>query len=365
MAVYTALDENALTSWLASHDVGALVEWHGIHSGIENSNYFVTTCRDGVARRFVLTLFERLGAAELPFYLSLMQHLAERGVPCPAPMADRTGALCATLAGKPAALVTRLEGHFVAAPTAAHCAAIGGALARMHLAGEDFPLAQTNPRGLAWWQRTAAHVRPFLDDAQKSLLDDEIVLQTGAWDASTASLPRGPIHADLFRDNALFIEGDAASSGATPATTPVAFPATPPAASPLLGGIIDFYFAGCDAWLLDLAICVNDWCVDLASGTLDRARVHAMVDGYTHERPLRQAERETFTLALRAAALRFWLSRLDDFHRPRPAQLLTPHDPMHFERILRRRRDESTGRVECGGRDILDILGATVRGTVT
>ncbi len=338
MAVYTALDENALTSWLASHEVGTLVEWHGIHSGIENSNYFVTTAKDGAAQRFVLTLFERLGADELPFYLSLMQHLAERGVPCPAPMADRSGALCAMLAGKPAALVTRLEGHFVAAPTAAHCAAIGHALARMHLAGEDFSHEQANPRGIAWWRRTAEHVGPFLDDAQKTLLDDEIALQTAMWETSTASLPRGPIHADLFRDNALFIEDDAVSSGP----------------SPRLGGIIDFYFAGCDAWLLDLAICVNDWCVDLASGAFDRARLDAMVHAYAHARPLTQGEREAFTLALRAAALRFWLSRLDDLHRPRPAQLLTPHDPRHFERILRRRRDEATGGVECGA--VLDIV---------
>lgn len=344
MAVYTALDEPALTSWLASHDVGALVEWHGIHSGIENSNYFVTTSRDGVAHRFVLTLFERLGADELPFYLSLMQHLAERGVPCPAPMADRSGALCATLAGKPAALVTRLDGRFVAAPTAAHCAAIGHALAHMHLAGEDFSLAQTNPRGIAWWQRTAEHVRPSLDDAQKSLLDDEIALQTATWEASTASLPHGPIHADLFRDNALFIEDDAASI------------ATPP----VLGGIIDFYFAGCDAWLLDLAICANDWCVNLASGAFDRTRLDAMVHAYHHARPLTHDEGEAFTLALRAAALRFWLSRLDDLHRPRPAQLLTPHDPMHFERILRRRREDAIGGVECGG-----ALGGIVRGIVT
>ena len=332
MAVYTALEENALTTWLASHAVGTLLECRGIHSGIENSNYFVTTAKDGVAHRFVLTLFERLNADELPFYLSLMQYLAAHGVPCPAPIADRSGALCSPLAGKPAALVTRLEGHSVSVPNAAHCAVIGDALAHLHLAGQDFPLPQANLRGVAWWQRTAKHVRPFLDDAQKALLEDEVALQTAMWDATTATLARGPIHADLFRDNALFIEDDAAS----------------PTASPRLGGIIDFYFAGCDAWLLDLAICANDWCVDPASGAFDRARLDAMMHAYSRARPLSRDERAAFGLALRAAALRFWLSRLDDLHSPRPAEILTPHDPLHFERILRRRRDEALYGIDCG-----------------
>lgn len=334
MAVYTALDENALTSWLASHEVGALVEWHGIHSGIENSNYFVTTSRNGVTHRFVLTLFERLGADELPFYLSLMQHLAQRGVPCPAPMADASGALFSPLAGKPAALVTRLEGHSISEPTAAHCVSIGHALATLHLAGEGFRLEQTNPRGIGWWRQTADHVRPFLDDAQKMLLDDEIALQTAKWDASIRTLARGPIHGDLFRDNALFICDDNAKDGGHDS------------ARPQLGGIIDFYFAGCDAWLLDLAICVNDWCVDLPSGAFDRTRLEALMLAYGRVRPLSHDERDAFPLALRAAALRFWLSRLDDLHRPRPAQLLTPHDPMHFERILRRRRDEAARGID-------------------
>ena len=332
MAVYTALEQNTLTAWLASHAVGTLVECRGIHSGIENSNYFVTTASDGVTHRYVLTLFERLRADELPFYLSLMQHLAERGVPCPAPMADASGALFSLLACKPAALVTRLEGHSIPAPSAAHCAVIGDALAHMHLAGKNFPQAQRNPRGIAWWQQTAQHVRPFLDDAQKALLDDEIGLQTATWDVSTRTLPRGPIHADLFRDNALFIEDDAADD-----STP-----------PRLGGIIDFYFAGCDAWLLDLAICANDWCVGLASGAFDRARLDALLHAYHRARPLSHDEHGAFALALRAAALRFWLSRLDDLHRPRPAQLLTPHDPMHFERILRQRRGEAMRGIDHG-----------------
>lgn len=319
MAVYTALDQDALVAWLDCHAVGSLVAWHGIESGIENTNYFVTTRDDGVERQFVLTLFERLGADQLPYYLSLMQHLSQHGIPCPAPIADRSGALFAMLADKPAALVTRLQGRSIVHPEASHCAALGALLARMHVAGTGFAARQTNPRGIDWWIATAARVRGFLDAAQRTLLDDEVAQQAASWTATTEGLPAGPIHADLFRDNALFAD------------------ATPPG----LRGVIDFYFAGHDVWLLDIAICINDWCVALDSGGLDPLRHVAFVAAYERERPLTGAERDALPLVLRAAALRFWLSRLDDFHRPRPAEMLVPHDPAHFERLLRRRRQDA------------------------
>lgn len=323
MAVYTALDRDALVEWLARHDVGALVEWRGIESGIENTNFFVTT-RDACAlRHFVLTLFERLGADQLPFYLGLMRHLATRGVPCPAPMAARDGSLGSMLAGKPAALVTRLDGRSIVEANAVHCAALGTALARLHEAGASFETRHDNPRGLDWWLSTARGIRDFLDESQRSLLDDEIEFQAASWNANTASLPRGPIHADLFRDNALFV-------GATDGDDEVE-----------LRGIIDLYFAGRDVWILDIAICINDWCVDLDTGALDASRKAALVDAYERERPLIAEEHDVLPQALRAAALRFWLSRLDDLHRPRPAQILTPHDPARFERLLRLRRDEA------------------------
>ena len=327
MAVYTALEPEALSAWLVPRDVGTLVDCRGIESGIENSNFFVTTRDRDDERRFVLTLFERLDERQLPYYLSLMKHLALHGVPCPAPIADRSGSLQASLAGKPAALVTRLDGRSVLHPTTHHCAAIGAVLARLHRAGEDFEPDLPNPRGFAWWIATASDVRGFLDDAQRTLLDDEVEWLARDWPTATCALPAGPIHADLFRDNALFVDGDAGD------------------AQPRLGGIIDFYFAGTDIWLLDLAIAVNDWCVDPDSGVLDAPRLHAMIDAYDRDRPLSAAEREALPTVLRAAALRFWLSRLDDLHRPRPAQLLTPHDPTRFERTLRLRRDEAlTGR---------------------
>ena len=321
MAVYTALETDALVAWLDAHDVGSLVAWRGIESGIENSNFFVTT-RDGDAeRRFVLTLFERLDVAHLAYYLSLMQHLASRAVPCPGPIVDRSGALQSTLAGKPAALVTRLDGRSVLHPGRAHCAALGTVLARLHAAGAGFELDQPNPRGFDWWIATAGRVRPVLDADRRALLDAEIAMLSATWPALAASLPRGPIHADLFRDNALFVD-----------TNP---------AAPVLGGVIDLYFAGTDILLLDLAICLNDWCVDFATGALDTARADALVAAYEQERPLLDIERSALSTVLRAAALRFWLSRLDDLHFPRPAQMLKPHDPTQFERLLRARRDDA------------------------
>lgn len=330
MAVYTALDDDALRVWLAHHAVGTLVVWRGIPSGIENSNFFVTTRDGGGERHFVLTLFERLGAGELSYYLGLMRHLALAGMPCPAPMPDRAGALHSSLCGKPAALVTRLDGRSVERPSAAHCAAIGATLARLHLAGARFDGHQTNPRGIDWWLATSGAVREYLDEAQRTLLDEETELQASHWTETTRSLPRGAIHADLFRDNALFVDGPDAAGAA--------------AAVPALRGVIDFYFAGDDTWVLDIAICLNDWCVDLESGVLDAARVDALLSAYAAERPLGRAECEALPQVLRAAALRFWLSRLHDLHRPRPAQMLTPHDPTRFERLLRHRRDEMRSR---------------------
>ena len=235
------------------------------------------------------------------------------------------------LAAKPAAIVTRLPGRLVERPRPAHCAAMGRQLARLHLRVSDFAMSQPNPRGAAWCVDTASRVRPYLDDEQCRLLDGEVALLNAAWHVTTRDLPRGAIHADVFRDNVLFIDDDpgSADSSKTSAAT--------------IGGIIDFYFAGDDVFVLDLAICLNDWCVDLATGAFDEERLQAFVEAYEGERELTDDERAALPTMLRAGALRFWLSRLDDFHRPRPAQLLTPHDPGHFERILRRRRDEATG----------------------
>jgi homoserine kinase type II len=308
MSVYTPVTADELTAWLARYAVGSLVEIAPIAAGIENTNYFVTTTRG----RWVLTLYERLPVEELPFYLNLMAHLARAGVAAPAPAADRSGALFSLLNGKPASLVTRLPGAPVAAPAAVHCAAVGAALARLHRASVTYRPRLTNRRGPAWWRQAARAVRPFLDAAQNELLAAELRFLTGF---GKGALPKGAIHGDLFCDNVLFSD-----------TT--------------VSGIIDFGFAATDFLAYDLAVAVNDWCIirdGAAIGALEPGLVAAFVGAYDAARPLTGDERREWGALLRAAALRFWLSRLYDLHLPRPGELTHAHDPEEFERILRDR----------------------------
>ena len=316
MAVYTEVSFDEAASLVARLGLGPLTGLCGIRSGIENTNYYADTA----SGRYVLTVFERLGFEQLPFYLHLMQHLAQRGIPVPAPHADAGGAILHTLQGKPAAVVDLLRGAHRLAPDSGHCASLGTMLARMHLAGTDFPMQQPNLRGLAWWAETVPVVLPFVDAAQRELLETELAFQQQvAASAACAALPRGVVHADLFRDNVMFEAG--AQSGEPDRLT----------------GLFDFYFAGVDSFLFDLGVCLNDWCIDLASGRLDEARATALVAAYAAVRPLTGAERRLLPALMRAAALRFWVSRLWDLHLPRDAALLTAHDPTHFERVLRER----------------------------
>ncbi|MEO6623586.1 MAG: homoserine kinase [Burkholderiaceae bacterium] len=319
MAVFTdvSVDEaNALARKLGLGDVTAL---EGCKGGIENTNYFLDTAKG----RYVLTVFERLRFEQLPFSLALMKHLAARGVPVPDPAEDAEGVYLHSLHGKPAAIVNRLPGASALAPDAAHCAVVGAMLARMHLAGADFTIDQRNLRGLPWWNDTAQLVLPHLDADQAALLRSELAYQNHvAASATSIGLPRGAIHADLFRDNVLFVpRHDQEGAQQTPT----------------LGGIFDFYFAGVDSWLFDIAVALNDWGVDLASGRCDPERSKAFLSAYCSVRQLSAAERSLMPAMLRAGALRFWISRLWDFHLPREASMLNPHDPGHFERVLRQR----------------------------
>ncbi|MDE2159185.1 MAG: homoserine kinase [Burkholderiales bacterium] len=311
MAVYTEVGEADAAALCARLGLGRLTELQGIRSGIENTNYYATTTRG----QWVLTLFERLGPAELPYYLRLMQHLAGHGIPVPAPQPAPDGSLVHELGGKPAAVVTRLPGGHRLAPDADHCAQVGAMLARMHRAGADFELQQPHLRGLRWWTETAPLVLPHLAPAQADLLRAELEFQQQV-DAAPAAqaLPRGPIHADLFRDNVMFDDT---------------------AGPDRLCGFFDFYFAGPDRLLFDVAVCLNDWCADGAA--LDELRAAALVAAYEGVRPLTGAERRALPALLRAAALRCWLRRLWDWHLPRDAALLQPKDPAHFERVLRAR----------------------------
>lgn len=317
MAVFTAVTLDDLKSWIGQFPLGEALALKGIASGIENSNFFLTTTRG----EYVLTIFENLGFDQLPYYLELMRHLAERGIPVPAPVPNADGRLCVPLQGKPATIVSKLEGASQMDPQPVHCAAVGAMLARMHLAGQDFALKQPNLRSLDWWNMATPAVLPFLDADTAALLRDEMAFQNAFYaSAPFKALASGPVHADLFRNNVMFVGEQ-------------------------LGGFFDFYFAGDDTWLFDVAVTVNDWCIDLASGALDVARVRALLDAYHSVRPFTANEQDCWQPILRAAGLRFWLSRLYDFHRPREAEMLTPHDPTHFERVLRQRRDHPAPRL--------------------
>jgi homoserine kinase type II len=307
MSVYTPVSEPELARWLSNYSVGAVQEITPIAAGIENTNYFVTTTQGS----YVLTLFERLPAQELPFYLGLMSHLARHGIPCPAPIADLADSFLSTLNGKPAALVTRLPGTSLERPGADACAELGELLARMHLAGRSYGGYIENPRGPRWWRVAARAVRPFLDAERQALLDAELHFQS---QYRFPDLPRGPVHADLFRDNALFENNR-------------------------IRGVIDFYFAGVDCLLFDCAVCANDWCLADPSTDrrLDETRTLALLRAYGATRPFSALERGAWPVMLRAAALRFWLSRLYDFHLPRAGMLVHAHNPEHFRNILQLR----------------------------
>ena len=315
MAVYTEVSFDEANTFLQSLNLGTLQTLEGCSGGIENTNYFVTTDRAPM----VLTLFERLTAEQLPFYLRLMKHLAFHGIPVPDPAANADGDVLHQLNGKPAAVVNRLTGKSELAPSAQHCESVAAMLARMHLAGRDFDLRQPNLRGLPWWNETVPVILPLVTPEQAALLQSELAYQNHiAAKAAYGALPRGPIHADLFRDNVMFT---AQNDGAEPALT----------------GFFDFYFAGVDCWLFDIAVCLNDWCIDLPTGAMDLGRSQAFLDAYTQVRPLTAQERELLPALVRAGALRFWISRLWDLHLPRDASMLQAHDPTHFERVLRQR----------------------------
>jgi homoserine kinase type II len=306
MSVFTRVTEADLVAWLPRFSVGTLISLTPISEGIENTNYFLTTSE----REFVLTLYERIPAEDLPFYLNLSAHLAKSGVAVPSPIADRSGALFSMLNGKPASITERITGRPHMEPSEKDCALVGAELARMHIASQSFRGRMTNKRGPGWMLATYRKVRSVVSADQAALIDSELKHQRERRDTR---LPSGAIHADLFCDNVLF-DGNR------------------------LSGFIDFGFAATDAFAYDLAITVNDWCID-NSGELADEKTDAMLSTYSKVRALNEAEQTAWPSLLRLGALRFWLSRLDDFLFPRAAELNVPKDPTHFERILRARID--------------------------
>ncbi len=304
MSVYTTIESDELEDFLSRYSVGKLVEYQGISDGIENTNYFVDT-QNGENKRYVLTIFEHHTFEEMQYYLNLMHHLADHQVPSANPVADKEGHYLRTLKHKPTALVERLAGGSIRDTTVAHCEQIGTAMGKMHAAGLSFDAHQANPRGPAWCVQTAEALQQKLPENDLLLLNEEIVFQKSLREAQ---LPRGVIHADLFRDNVLW-HGDQ------------------------LSGFIDFYYACDDTLLYDLAVTVNDWCC-LDDYNLNQEKVNALLKAYHQHRPLQTIEQKYWPAMLRAAALRFWLSRLYDKHFPRPGELVHTKNPDEFKTIL-------------------------------
>ena len=319
MSVYTTVTQTQLTEWLKNYSLGELQHMQGILSGIENTNYFVTTSQG----KYVLTLFEHMGAAELPYYAQLMSHLAGRGFACPTPVANCYGQFIGELNGKPALLVTCLPGESVVHVSPMQCGQVGAALAQLHHAGQGFTQRMLNPRGPHWWKSYLQLLRRKVSPAELRLIESEIHFQ--AQHAHT-DLPRGVIHGDLFRDNVLFERVD--NTGGVNDS-----PGNISSKHGRIGGVIDFYFAGDDALLLDVAVTANDWCLR-PDATLDVEQLAALLRGYRPDNKYSDAEKSAWPILLRAAALRTWLGRLGYNHFPLQGEMTFTKDAGLYQGLL-------------------------------
>jgi homoserine kinase type II len=306
MSVFTPVSVDEARLFVAPYKVGDIIDFQDIAAGVENSNFFVTTTEG----RYVLTIFEKIPRADLGFYMGLMRHLHRAGIPCAAPLSTADGTIVRTLKDKPAALVARLQGGDIAHPTADDCFAVGAALANMHAAAAGFTMPMANWRGLSWWRREAEGLKSLVTTSESALLASEVSLQANF---DQLDLPRGVVHADLFRDNILWNDQH-------------------------VPHMIDFYFACHDVLLWDVAITFNDWCLDFSAYPAARVTVShakALLNGYNNVRPFSRAEHDCWPQMLRAAALRTWLGRLGYHYTPRASTLTHSKDHPFSEKLLR------------------------------
>ena len=315
MAVYTDITEVELGGFLRGYDIGDLLSYKGIAEGTENSNFLLHTTQGS----FILTLYEkRVDRGDLPFFLGLMEHLATRGVTCPLPVHRRDGAVTGNLAGRPAAIITFLEGMWPRRPTAAHCQAVGAALAKMHVAGADFPLTRVNALSLPGWRTLWDGCKDRANEVEPGLRDEvarDFDVLEEAW---PSALPAGVIHADLFPDNVFFLGEE-------------------------LSGLIDFYFACNDFYAYDVATCLNAWCFE-RDHAFNLTKGTALLAGYQAIRPLSEPEIAALPLLARGSALRFMLTRLYDWLTVEDSPLVHKRDPMEYIRKLRFHRQIGSAR---------------------
>jgi homoserine kinase type II len=307
VSVFTRIIRPQLDQFFSAYTLGEVIGFEGITDGIDNTNYSVTTTQGS----FVLTLFESLTIDDLPHFLKLLSHLGKNNLPCPRPQLDLQGNPLRRLNGKPAALFARLSGTATATPSILQCQEIGLQLASLHRCTQDyvFPLKSNND--LSWCKTVLDRISAHLSATDRDLIDDELAFQAKN---SQLNLPQGVIHADLFRDNVLFVDDR-------------------------LSGLLDFYSACTDTLLLDVAITANDWCCD--DGVVNNEKVSALLAAYQSLRPLEPLEQRHWPILLRAAALRFWLSRLEHQCYPRPGDITQQKDPLTFRRILLQHRQQT------------------------
>ncbi|QDC45683.1 homoserine kinase [Candidatus Methylopumilus universalis] len=303
MSVYTSVNIEELKIWLQDYALDNLTDYQGIKSGITNTNYFLMTAHD----RFVLTLFEKNTIEDLPYFVDLMAHLAKNSFLCPKPIFKNNGTALSILKNKPALIVTCLKGKELNKPEVKHCKAVGASLAELHMKSANFKAQHQNTRDLNWIKKTAETLFSELPQDESLLLREEILYQ----EKKNYKLPKSTIHGDLFRDNVLFLNDQ-------------------------VSGFIDFYYACTDYLILDVAIAVNDWCIN-NDGSFDEARLNAFLDAYKKIRSFNDDEDQAWNDILRLASLRFWVSRLNDFYHIEEGELTFIKDPDHFKKILKQR----------------------------